>query len=180
VTQCHEKDQKEVIMLSLEQLEKIQAFNGLTDDQLLKLQPHCTQLEFPKGTNLFTEGDPAEHLWVVTEGSVKLRFERPDKCTPSDEPTVSSVEAVEDDQVAQTFGWSCFIPPFKMRLSAFCVANKTIIVKVAKSDLIREFENDPQMGYTFLSYLITVVGYRFSQFRDEIAKIKGEFIMAGW
>jgi len=167
-------------MLSLEQLGKIQAFKGLTEDQMLKLQPHCVQLEFPKGTKLFTEGDPAEDLWVVVEGSVKLRFELPDKYSPLDEHTVSSGKVVKDDQVAQTFGWSCFVPPFKMRLSAFCVADKTKIVKVAKSDLIREFKNDPQMGYTFLNYIITVVGYRFGQFRDEIARIKGDLILAGW
>jgi CRP-like cAMP-binding protein len=167
-------------MVSLEQLKKVQAFEGLTENQLVKLQPYCAQLEFQRGSKLFTEGDPAEHLWVVVEGAVDLRFELPDKRPSTEEHTVFSADAGMREQVAQTFGWSCFVPPFKMRLSAYCVADKTIIIRVAKIDLIKEFEKDPQMGYVFLTYLITVVGYRFHQFQDEIAKIKGKYIMAGW
>lgn len=167
-------------MVSVEQLKKIQAFEGLTENQLLTLQPYCAQLEFHRGAKLFTEGDPAEHLWVAVQGAVDLRFELPDKRPPSEEHTISSVEVGRREQVAQTFGWSCFVPPYKMRLSAYSVADKTIIVRVAKKDLIKEFEKDPQMGYAFLTYLITVVGYRFHQFQDEIAKIKGTYIMAGW
>jgi CRP-like cAMP-binding protein len=167
-------------MVSLEQLKKVHAFEGLTENQLVKLQPYCAQLEFQRGSKLFKEGDPAEHLWVVLEGAVDLRFELPDKRPPSEEHTVFSADVGLREQVAQTFGWSCFVPPFKMRLSAYCVAEKTIIIRVAKADLIKEFEKDPQMGYVFLTYLITVVGYRFHQFQDEIAKIKGKYIMAGW
>ena len=36
------------------------------------------------------------------------------------------------------------------------------------------------MGYAFLTYLITVVGYRFHQFQDECAKIKVTYVMASW
>ena len=166
-------------MVSLELLKKIQAFQGLNKNQLLNLQPYCNQLEFQSGAKLFTEGDPAEHLWVVVEGAVDLRFELPDKRPTSEEHTVSSAKVGKREQVAQTFGWSCFVPPHKMRLSAYCVADKTIIVRVAKRDLIKEFEKDPQMGYAFLTYLIIVVGYRFHQFQDEVAKIKGTYVMAG-
>lgn len=167
-------------MVSFEQLKKILAFQGLNENQLLSLQPYCNLLEFQRGTKLFSEGDPAEHLWVVVEGSVDLRFELPDKRPTSEEHNVSSVKIGKREQVAQTFGWSCFVPPYKMRLSAYCVADKTIIVRVAKRDLNKEFEKDPQMGYAFLTYLITVVGYRFHQFQDEVAKIKGTYVMAGW
>jgi hypothetical protein len=59
--------------------------------------------------------------------------------------------------VCATFGWSCFVSPYKMRLSAYCAEDQTKIVRVAKKDLIKEFEKDPQMGYAFLTYLITVV-----------------------
>lgn len=167
-------------MVGMELLKKLEAFEGLSEDQLLTIQPFFEILSFQKGTKLFTEGDPAEHLWLVVEGAVDLRFELPDNRPTSEEHTVSSVKVGKREQVAQTFGWSCFVPPYKMRLSAYCVADKTTIVRVAKSDLIKEFEKVPQIGYAFLTYLITVVGYRFHQFQDEVAKIQGKNIMAGW
>ena len=36
------------------------------------------------------------------------------------------------------------------------------------------------MGYKFMSYIVTVVGYRFHQFQDEVAKRRGEYLMSGW
>ena len=167
-------------MVTLERMRRITAFDGLNENQLAILQPLCEEREFQAGDKLFTEGDPAAHLWVVTQGAVDLRFELPDKRPTSEEHTVSSAKVAKREQESQTFGWSCFVPPYKMRLSAYCVENNTKIVRVAKKDLIREFEKDSQMGYAFLTYLITVVGYRFHQFQDEVAKSKGHSILASW
>lgn len=174
------EDEKENVMVDLEQLKRIMVFQGLSEKQLLILQPYCKTITFKAEDKLFTEGDPTEHLWVVVRGAVDLRFEMPDKRPTSDAYTISSIDVGQREQASQTFGWSCFIPPYKMRLSAYCVANDTEVIRVAKKDLVREFEKDPQMGYAFLSYLIRVVGYRFHQFQDEVAKIKGVSLMSNW
>lgn len=167
-------------MVSLEQMKKIMVFQGFNENQLAIIQPYCEELKFQDGDKLFTEGEPAEHLWVVQEGAVDLRFELPDKRPTSEDYRVSSTKVDKREQVYQTFGWSCFVPPYKMRLSAYCVEDHTRIVRVAKKDLITEFEKDPQMGYAFLTDLITVVGNRFHQFQDEVAKAKGMAILASW
>jgi len=54
------------------------------------------------------------------------------------------------------------------------------IVRVAKNDLLRLFNDDPLMGYRFMSYMITVVGYRFHQFQAYVAKNLGEDLISGW
>jgi hypothetical protein len=167
-------------MVRMERLRKIMVFQGFDEDQLLILQPYCEELEFQDGHKLFTEGDPAEHLWVVLEGSVDLRFELPHNRPTSKAHSVSMVKVDKSKQEAQIFGWSCFVPPYRMRLSAYCVANGTNIVRVAKKYLIREFEKSPPMGYVFLTHLITVVGYRFHQFQDEVARSIGPSILASW
>ena len=81
---------------------------------------------------------------------------------------------------AKTLGWSCFVPPYKMRLSAYVVTDTCRIVRVAKNDLLRLFNDDPLMGYRFMSYMITVVGYRFHQFQAYVAKNLGEDLISGW
>lgn len=167
-------------MISFELMDKIKAFDGMSDEQLKALQPHCEVVEFQKDDKLFTEGDDATRVWFIVEGMVDLRFQMPDHRPTSDEHTISSVEVKEKGDEAKTLGWSCYVPPYKMRLSAYCVTRRCQIVRIKKEDLNKLFKKDPQMGYIFMSYLITVVGYRFHQFQNEVAKAKGENLMSGW
>jgi len=165
-------------MVSLELLDRVETFKGMNDEQLEAIKANCEVVEFQRDDKLFTEGDDATHLWVVMEGDVDLRFELPGT-EPSGISNMSSVSIVKEG-VARILGWSCFVPPHKMRLSAFCASRLCKVLKVKKEALIELFKNDPQMGYLFMSSIVKVVGYRFHQFQDEVAKRRGEHIMSGW
>lgn len=166
-------------MVNLDILKKIEALQELSENQLIKIQNICEIVEVKDGDRLFREGDPAEQVWFVIEGKVDLRFELPDRRQTSTDHTVSSVK-VQRFSVAKVLGWSCFVPPYKMRLSAYCVSQTCRIVRIEREALLQLFKDDTSMGYIFLSYLIKVVGYRFHQFQDEFAKNIGEDIMSGW
>jgi CRP-like cAMP-binding protein len=161
-------------------LEKMEAFQSLKKNQLSRLKYLCEELVFHKDARLFTEGDPATHLWLVVEGQTDLRFEMPDKHAATKEQTVSSVKVKPQKPEAKTLGWSCFVPPYKMRLSAYCDTDICRVIRIPKNELMQLFENDPLMGYRFMAYLITVVGYRFHQFQDVVAKTMGDSMMTGW
>lgn len=165
-------------MINLELLDKVNALKGMNDDQLNAIKQHCEVVEFQRGDKLFTEGDDATHLWAVVEGDVDLRFELPGRQN-SHRTNISSVSVVKEG-VARTLGWSCFVPPHKMRLSAYCVSRFCKVVKIKRESLIDLFEKDTRMGYQFMSYIVQVVGFRFHQFQDEVAKRRGEYIMSGW
>lgn len=167
-------------MVTLELLKSIKAFSNMDEEQLLALKPHCETLEYRQDERLFREGDDAQHLWYIVEGEVDLRFEMPSRSRTHPERTVASVGVKEPAPEAKVLGWSCFIPPFRMRLSAYCITDRCRIVRIPKSVLTDLFEKDPAMGYQFLSYLITVVGYRFQQFQDHVARNLGEDLMSGW
>ena len=94
--------------------------------------------------------------------------------------TVHSVEIEDKAPEAKVLGLSCFVPPYKMRLSAYCVTDTCNIIRVPKTDLLKMFEQDPGMGYFFMSYMIQVVGFRFHQFQDHVARNMGEDLMFGW
>lgn len=168
-------------MIEMELLDKLEAFKGMRDEQLAQLKERCCELNFQRGDRLFKEGEPARHVWFVVDGQVDLRFELPDGRPTSSDQTVRSVEVQKRrDAVAQTLGWSCFVPPFEMRLSAYCVTRTCRIVRIEKEDLFSLFKNDAEMGYRFMRFMITVVGYRFHQFQDEVAKTQGDHLMTGW
>ncbi|MCP4688505.1 MAG: Crp/Fnr family transcriptional regulator, partial [Desulfobacterales bacterium] len=159
---------------------KVDAFKEMNEEQKAKLLPFCEELDFKRGDKLFTEGDDARHLWTVIEGQVDLRFEMPDRRPASADQTISSVEVGKRDKESKTLGWSCFVPPFKMRLSAFCVTGSCKVVRVRKQDLFKLFKKDARMGFLFMTFIVTVVGYRFHQFQGVVAKNMGEDLMFGW
>jgi CRP-like cAMP-binding protein len=166
-------------MTSIDLIRSIAAFKGMSEDQLEALRSRSTEVVFERAQKLFTEGDDATDFWVVVEGRVDLRFELPGRKTSADH-TVSSVQERRRTTEANYLGWSCFVPPHKMRLSAYCVSDTCKVVKIAKDDLLELFTADPEMGYTFMTFLVKVVGFRFHQFQNEVAKNIGEDLMAGW
>jgi len=166
-------------MISLKTIDRIEAFSELNDSQLNAVREHCLELDFQRDDKLFAEGDDASHLWFVLEGQVDLRFEMPGRNT-SKEHMVSSIGIKDKTSPAKALGWSCFVPPHKMRLSAYCVSRTCKVIRIKKDNLLRLFETDPRMGYTFMSHMITVVGHRFHQLQDYVAKHIGESLLTGW
>ena len=165
-------------MTSLETLESLEIFKELSDKELLKIQELCTEEEFQRDERLFTEGEPATDMWIVTQGKVDLRFELPTKKPPTDKSTISSHDHVIPE--SQVFGWSCFIPPYKMRLSAFCVSRKCSTIKINRSALTNLMETDTSIGYKLMKYMLQVVGFRSKQFQDEVVKFMGIDMMNSW
>lgn len=167
-------------MIDIQVLKELKPFIGMNEEHLEKLQPKCEEVVFHEGDKLFTQNDEALHLWIVRDGFVDLRFELPDRRTTSPDMTVHSVEIEDKAPEAKVLGWSCFVPPYRMRLSAYCVTDTCDIIRVLKTDLLKIFEQDPGMGYLFMSYMIRVVGFRFHQFQDHVATNMGEDLMFGW
>lgn len=154
-----------------QELENIEAFRGLPGKQLAKLKNLCVDATFSQNEQLFAEGDMATHLWMVTEGRVELRFEIPEKRPATTDQTVSIIEITSKKSMAETLGWSCFVPPFRMRLSAYCVSPICRVIIIPKDELLKIFEDDPLLGYRFMSYMVTVVGYRFHKFQELFASM---------
>ncbi len=165
-------------MISLQQLETVPAFKGLDDDQLAAIQKCCAEATFNRNERLFAEGDQADHLWVIIDGKVDLRFELPGNPPSTKDTTITSVDC--DDSEKTTLGWSCFVPPYRMMLSAYCVSRTSTVIKIPKEALLALFDNDTSMGYHVMSHLLKVLGYRFIQFQEELAKHKGLDIMNAW
>ena len=91
-------------MAYLELLKRVDAFCALSDDELSVIDGFCTRKKFIHGMRLFKDGDAADHLWVVENGLIDLRFDLPDSET-SEESTLSSVS--ENNII----GWSSLVTP---------------------------------------------------------------------
>jgi CRP/FNR family transcriptional regulator len=54
------------------QLEKAEFFRALTPDQLDRIQPLLVEKRILRGRVLFFEGKPADYLWAIRRGEVRL------------------------------------------------------------------------------------------------------------
>ena len=161
-------------MIEIEIMKTVEALKGLNDDQLTAIQKCSEKLEFNQGDRLFAEGESSAHLWIVLEGEVELRYDRPEgQPNPIEDPIAFISKA-------ELFGWSSFMPPFEYKLSAYCASLKCIVTKIEKESLVNLFEADAGMGLELMSHILRVIGTHFYQFRSGIAKRWGHDIMSGW
>ena len=160
-------------MITSDFLKKVDVFKELNDDQLKIIQENCQTAEFKKGDKIFGAGDDPLYLWVVLTGEVDLHWEISDRSL-SAEKTISTLAE------ASTFGWSSLVPPHKYRLSAYCASDTCKLVKIAKEKLTALFDNEAAIGYKVMTGLLSVIGARFLDFQDEVARHRGSDIINKW
>ena len=160
-------------MITLDFLENVEVFKELDDKQLAEVQKYCRETEFSRGDKIFSAGEAPGYLCVVMDGQVALQWELPGR-SALPETTITTLSE------KMTFGWSSLVPPYKYRLSAYCSTRTCKVMQVEKDGLISLFEQDAEIGYKVMIKLLSVVGSRFLNLQDEVAKRRGSDIMNQW
>ena len=161
-------------MISLDFLEKVDVFKKLDDQQLQMIQECAEIVEFSRGERIFAQGADAVNVWIIMDGDVELRAEKPGSRPAAGKKNVAFLST------AQAFGWTCFVPPHRYQLSGYCASRTCQVIRLSREDLLRLFEKDEDLGFHVMSYLIEVVGTQFQQLQDEIAKKRGIELMSNW
>ncbi len=160
-------------MISLDFLEEVEVFKNLNDDQLDAVRGCCQESEYRRGDQIFGVKEKPLYLWAVIEGEVVLQQE------PSGD-TKPLVDTIASLSRGTTFGWSSLVPPNEYRLSAHCASRQCKVLKVDRECLKKLFEKDSGLGYLVMSEIVSVVGSRFHQLREEMIKVIGHDIMNKW
>ena len=146
-------------MANLELLKRVDAFSALSDDELSVIDSFCTRKKFNYSHRLFKDGDAADHLWVVENGLIDLRFDLPDSVT-SEESTLSSIS--ENNII----GWSSLVSPYRYKLSAYCASDECTVLLIERDRLLEFMKDNPDAGYKVMSIMLEVVGNRFERLRE--------------
>ena len=160
-------------MISLDFLEGVEVFEGLDDDQLTAVQSCCQEAVYRRGDKIFGVKEDPKYLYGVMEGEVDLRQDWL-RGSPSQEDTISTLSK------KMIFGWSSLVPPYEYRLSAHCVTRQCRVLKIDSKCLRGLFENDSRLGYMVMSKIVSIVGSRFFQLREEIIRHRGQEIINRW
>ena len=113
--------------------------NGLSSaeaEQVLKLG---TRMVVPAGTSLFRLGDPADRLFLVERGRIKLTL--PMSVRGPEEDTF-----VEERAPGQAVGWSALIPPYRFTLTATAALYDAEVIALPREALLTYFAGNPAPG----------------------------------
>jgi CRP/FNR family transcriptional regulator, cyclic AMP receptor protein len=111
---------------------------------LAKLGVGTTILAFQKGQNVFEQGDPADSVYYIQQGRIKLTV-------LSDHGKEAVVGILEPGQF---FGESC-LTGHKLRISTTTAMEPCVVTAITRKAMITLLYDEPAFSEFFLTYLLT-------------------------
>jgi len=138
-------------------LENFSLFQGFSAAEKACLRPLFLFSYVPEGTILFDQGDPADHLYIIADGEVVIRYK------PEDGPTLVLTRVHREGVV----GWSAAIGSRAYTSSAVCAADSQLL-RVRSEDLRQFAEIHPETANLLLERLAMVIAERLRHTHPEI------------
>jgi CRP-like cAMP-binding protein len=138
-------------------LKQSDIFQGLNPNILKAIMAIGTRHAFPEGTFVYHRDDPADFIYILMQGEVRLHL--------GDDGTEVFVIA----GLGEVFGWSSLIGRKRHMLSAFCGRPSTVL-KMDQRRLTALIEADPDSSIVFYRQLSRALGNRLLQIYDTVAE----------
>ena len=130
-------------------LKEIELFKGIDNEVMNEIADICSEKSYANGTVLFEKNEEANRLYILVEGTVKLRIKNGGTITYS-----------LSDQ-GDIFGWSCMVESGHYTASGVCATDlKTLEIRREALDNI--FNAHPHAGIKILKRLAGVFSKRIS------------------
>jgi len=126
---------------------------GLSSAETGEVLKLGTRLIVPSGTSLFQLGDPADRMFLVQRGRIKLTM-------PMQVRGRQEEIFVEERGPGQAVGWSALIPPNLFTLSATAALLDAEVIALPREGLLKYFAANPGAGYKIALNLAVVIGRR--------------------
>ena len=139
-------------MISVELLRHFSLFDQQDDAMLARIANLAEERVIEAGGTLFSQGDPAKHLYLVVDGSIVLTMNVGQKGAQ----TLEELEPLGKDRVV---GWSSMVKPHVYKMGAYA-KQKSRVIAFEGAKLHRLFDENPSFGYYFLQKLTEVIGSR--------------------
>ena len=137
---------------------KFDFFNAFSEKQLVEIAKITETKTFKKGSEIYKEGDRANHIFMVSKGWVSLR-----KIDPERDLGIS----FENREKGELFGTACFMKPQEYTLNAVCMEDSEVMAMDADK-LFDLFQKDYQIGYLFLKEIAKVYFERYKSVKRQL------------
>lgn len=148
-------------MITSEFLAEFDLFKGVSDDTLKEIASISDTIKVGKGELVFREGEKADKLHLLVNGSIALRVNltsRPDSVT------VSFINIPH-----QTLGWSGVVAPNHYTASAFCEEDTELLV-IPSDQFLQILDAHPEAGYKIMLRITQIISDRLRNSRQALLK----------
>ena len=128
-------------------LESTYLVQGISKPTLEHIAEIATEESHPTGAFLFHAGDPANYLYILGAGRIRLCVEERGQV------------AYVLSEPGEVIGWSSMAEQEQYTSSSECILPVTV-TKIAKNVLLQLLEKDPASGLIFFRHLSRIVGQR--------------------
>jgi len=118
------------------ELSKINLFNTLSPEEIDEIRPYLIPVSFKKKETIFSEGDPSEWLYIVTEGKVKIT-----KLSHEGKELILEIISPYD-----FFGGVAVVKGFPYPANAIAMEDVRLI-KVSKGNLMKILDRFPSVMF---------------------------------
>ncbi len=143
-------------------------------DSVLGLGSH---LSLKTGASLFQMGDPAESLFLIMRGRIRLTL--PILVRDKEQEIL-----IEERSQGQTVGWSALVSPYRFTLSASAPL-ETEVIALPREKLRAFCEASPEVGFKIAMNLAVVVSNRLQMVQamwlremQHIVELKASYVGA--
>ena len=148
------------------QLPENELLDGLATQQLRRLETLAKEVWFTARKIIFREREQAEHIYLLTSGSVGLILERVDSgATPEPQARVLRINE------GQVFGWSGMVSPFLYTLSARAETDVRAVEFESKA-FCQLLTKNPGMGFVVMTNLSQVIARRLKATQEVLVGIR--------
>ncbi len=141
----------------LDVLAPVYLFEGLETQHLRLLEPLVKPYGCSKDTVIFQQGDKAEYLYVLLEGTVALRYK----------PYDGEALTIAQVQPGGVFGWSAVVGSVRYTSGAVAL-DEVRALRLRGYELMQLCRHEPELGEILLSRLAKMVGSRWKDAQTQL------------
>jgi CRP-like cAMP-binding protein len=145
------------ILVMAKDLLKVHPFHDFSPADLQIIEPYFSYLNAVAGSVLFSQGDPAEKLYIVVRGELAVKYK------PYDSPEIVITRLKEDDVV----GWSTVLGNSSYTSSAICVTDVEVL-QITGTCLRKLIKEHPQTGTMVMDRLADAVSPRWKNAQSQV------------
>ena len=142
-------------------INKFDLFKDVPEETLIKIEKLGTEETYAKGDLIFKEGEDANCLHFLINGSVSLLV----KLTSRPESITVSVAK----NAYESFGWSGIVPPYHYTATAKCTEDARVMV-IPGDKLMDILFQDPKSGFIVMQRITQIIASRLRNSRQALLK----------
>jgi CRP/FNR family transcriptional regulator len=148
-------------MASIKDVKEADLFKGLNVKKLQQLSKHFVEKSFQSGEVIFSQGEPAQKLYILIEGEIILGIKAKGQI---------DITAYSADKKGEVFGLPCLIKPYQNNVSATC-SKKTKVLCIQSEILRKWMKNNSTVGLEIMDKVAETYLNRLNSTRAMITNL---------